>query len=1398
MGLTVNPPSEVPTGDALATQRVQSPAEEAVAMKTATLILTALAGMAVALPASPRTLEYRYRGEVRTGLPSLRHQYSASAIEAKVLVTIKSPQEVDVQIKDAKVGSINEVVTGYKGHGQLPISLEPFKLESEISKPFSVLVSGKQEKLMVPVNEKLWMSNIRKSIVSTLRVPYVLSSPSRSITDLIENRIRSQSEVDKHFKKREDTIHGKCTAEYTLTESSPAFRLRLEQIPGDSRPKNTKAWRLVRVLDFDDCAEKVVMTQASHGNLTHAGAGQLRGVQSRSSLGEYLLTGKPSSRLSLTIEKAVIAGTVTLNPFGHDTTDKAITIANQTLSLVSKSGPAVPTPSNLKAEPWAFRVISPFQKGTHSPSWVTFLNKEGNTHPIYYEQSLLGYSLGSEQRQAIKNEIKRAFKPLVHEIQESTKLFPKPYRGTTDGATVATLAQITSLLRPLLEQDIEELYTELVDNVQDALEKEIARKMFVDVIKSTGTGPSFKVIIKKIMEKKIDHHEISKFFALMKSSVNDPTTIEDLINYVINSNIESKHVRTQVLINLSSFVRRFCTKPDKRHAYPRAVFGNNQCNLDIVENKFIPYLQNKLKTSSDTHLKAAYIQSLANVGDTSCVKTLINFSKNKAERKSLRGLAVNGLSKNNIKNTTFPIATAALLEIVEDLVEEPFIREAAIHSLFTMPQNASFWQHMSHHTWIDPSIRIRTLVHSLIHSVAHSNDGYFIHKISMAKHALSTANPEASYKNMVYKNGYNLKSAWCTKHNFVSTIQAAYSAKDSNSPPQYAMLKILTVLGGMKFPLLHVSAVGKSSKDTSTPMNLNEGQEMPVRRTDMHHREILSEMGQLVEGMQSPKDAEDELFVHLTVMKNSEILLPPKTTSVHNVAKLVKSFANKITGTCPYMVYTKLVDISEVIPTDIGLPLIAQASQPTILYAEIDKNGDTQRQNGLLPRLLAKVVVKLESSMQVLVPWKNESIIVNLDGETTVSFGAAVSAKLDTKSTTIKDIQIDISPKEDVASNNEVSFLNRMLPMTVRMMHNPSYPGEIDLKPVFVHGNEPLVQKYGPCVKYDGDIANPVSWRNIIKDCINNMATCPWEKMSYSHVKQHQFSICRPHIPITLGLRMAKIPESTSAQSEGTLVQDLLPSDSISARLHKLSQSPAGMNHMLSASLSMKNSQNPTKYEVAVLSRPSKMSEGPITHMKDAQFQINLMKSSQKQLPSQMCLTGSWKWPATGIPVKPLSFLLQHSSLPSSFINKLYTGEKCTPSSQNLMIKAIAQISQERRSKLTTHGSGESKAAPVYDKFDMEIRKMKPVQPAIQNATMFAMDALHSVLFPLVEYNRIGVEGPSNLITINATRSMKTEHVTAWSHAPRSIAFAQGLRLPSFLDYFSPLQSFLKSPTRMG
>ena len=64
------------------------------------------------------------------------------------------------------------------------------------------------------------------------------------------------------------------------------------------------------------------------GNFTEMGKGKVLGIQSRSSVGEYLLAGEPKEELSLIINKAIVEGTITLNPYGYDT-QKLITITNQ-------------------------------------------------------------------------------------------------------------------------------------------------------------------------------------------------------------------------------------------------------------------------------------------------------------------------------------------------------------------------------------------------------------------------------------------------------------------------------------------------------------------------------------------------------------------------------------------------------------------------------------------------------------------------------------------------------------------------------------------------------------------------------------------------------------------------------------------------------------------------------------------------------------------------------------------------------------------------------------------------------------------------------------------------------------------------------------------------------------
>ena len=64
------------------------------------------------------------------------------------------------------------------------------------------------------------------------------------------------------------------------------------------------------------------------GNFTDMGKGQVLGVMSRSSVGEYILAGEPKEELSLIVSKAIVEGAMTLIPHGHEA-QKMITITNQ-------------------------------------------------------------------------------------------------------------------------------------------------------------------------------------------------------------------------------------------------------------------------------------------------------------------------------------------------------------------------------------------------------------------------------------------------------------------------------------------------------------------------------------------------------------------------------------------------------------------------------------------------------------------------------------------------------------------------------------------------------------------------------------------------------------------------------------------------------------------------------------------------------------------------------------------------------------------------------------------------------------------------------------------------------------------------------------------------------------
>lgn len=58
-------------------------------------------------------------------------------------------------------------------------------------------------------------------------------------------------------------------------------------------------------------------------------------------------------------------------------------------------------------------------------------------------------------------------------------------------------------------------------------------------------------------------------------------------------------LKSSVLINLSSLVRRHCIKSTmKTFDYPKEMIGQSRCSHESVFGKFIPYLQKQLKVTN--------------------------------------------------------------------------------------------------------------------------------------------------------------------------------------------------------------------------------------------------------------------------------------------------------------------------------------------------------------------------------------------------------------------------------------------------------------------------------------------------------------------------------------------------------------------------------------------------------------------------------------------------------------------------------------------------------------------------------------------------------------------------------------------------------------------------------
>jgi len=1301
-------------------------------------VVLALVGLALS---NPTSWEYDYEADVAAHDSWNPDVVSGTKLLAKVKTSLASDKR-SVNIQMSNVRTCMKVEMNQQPAGRTPPirctpDTSPAPWKTQLEKAFTVQFTSTGERLMIPSGDIQWIANLRKGISSMWRVPFVFSLPGV--------QQGSQATTPFSFDRTEQTIHGMCLVRYTISEKMNAQR-------GEE-----KEYKLVKSVDVSACGDEIVITKASQGNFTEAGEDEFRRVAARASLGTYTLLGSLTARLSAWVKKAALEGTVVVHDI-NTARRSSVAVTNQTVTLTSTSAQHVVPSSDLVSAMWNFRAVSDHQKASDSPRWINFLNK-GTRNPMYPEKWALGMEPGTpvQIKEAIVQHI-NFVKTLLRQTSGMNDQQNYAIKNTTNILATREMQKIVDLIRMLPSTQQQQLFDQYQ---QDSLGRALVWK----TMKSSGSAASFQVLVNLIKTQKLSSVEIIDVFTTINIGAYDPVMVSDLIDWATVHLPSDCEVKAAVLINLSTLVRRICVmKPTKSFIFPRALFGADQCTNKVAT--YVNFLKNKLnedKQQNNQHLVAIYMQALANVGNQQCMEVLASYAKGEVTLstpsiKTFQLHAINGMTKNHLKNSSHEYVRGVLLSIVEAEKFETEIRQAAFVSLFTLPQNASMWHRVAMSTWYESDLKVAKFIYSYIKSISKSKNPNYRHQLNAAQTAIVLARP---FNFTAMDAQYYAYSNYFVDSDFGFNFELVNAFKQSSQTPELIKSKIISFFSGLKYPVFHMSSVGKQlpSEITNSAKTLLSGLLAQQTRTP--------EIRQALSYLENSKDIQQ--IMHSTYFKDIEFIVPVTGDYIEELLRPRQSVISKaiesLRSNQPLeaVIYTKLSENQMIVPTDLGLPVVVDMDDNLMLYHTQQASFKTQSQvlqvNG---EFMAKAAKVWRTEVQIMAPWASRKISAGFLSE--VSF---------TIPSTMFTTEMDVSRPEAKLLNYEFSKSSRSqkqsvlvanwIPFVALEEFMPKQPSQGVFQPI---AKRPVMTERFFLIPAElVNITAVVVGNDLSGRDMTSLWTMDWKDL-YS---REAWQVVIDHTPSLLSkniagnLIFASKPENSypSQQVNGAqpMVQDMTLQDSVQQRLDKMMRSPA--KKMLSLSMEVRNAASTKKMEMINL-----MSQQHSAPMKKWNHQLVFMQSGS---PQHMCISSEMKVPYASRAAA--GFQIAREALPAELTSQVYNGQ-CQQSAHAMTFKAKAEMSHERKQRLQA-----SSANPIYDMLNIEVENMKPVSPIVEKL----MDVGHHYLYP--SFETPSLQGSlSKMASITATRSLRNDRMNLRYQSRNHVSSRSGIKVPQMMD----------------
>ena len=446
-----------------------------------------------------------------TGIPQLDSTFAGMSLKSKVYVQVTAQNYYKIQLKDVKYGTFNEKLTGPKPENWRSVELESSteltgEYKQYLETPFEIkMVNGDIEYVKISTTEPDWCVNMKKALISTLKIQFPTSSSTYSSSESRQESPRfryvqkqQSTESPLFWTVMEEGIEGKCENTYHVSELPEYMIHDYEKgMINSALCEGKKYFQVLRTRDITKCVEKnIFLSSKGHKNCL---VGNCESENTKQTQTRFYACANSVTEIpywhGVINEGEMVQNVIPFN------TEPVVTGTKQVVKLlkvgqVSYIMPEVPAPKVCKvcndltyefpvSKSQSSQITSRqsqkeyFQSLTKQPKQISFI-------PAIFE------SLNTEE---LSNQIVEKL-VLVSEQLHSTELF-------AEKEIPSQLKALKTIVSVLKTSEIKKIWQS----------KQTVRNLFIDIVRNSGSSPCVMFILNLLKSNQLT--EIENYYTIV-------------------------------------------------------------------------------------------------------------------------------------------------------------------------------------------------------------------------------------------------------------------------------------------------------------------------------------------------------------------------------------------------------------------------------------------------------------------------------------------------------------------------------------------------------------------------------------------------------------------------------------------------------------------------------------------------------------------------------------------------------------------------------------------------------------------------------------------------------------------------------------------------------------------